>query len=555
MGFVTGMLAGMLRRNIDPTLLLAELDIDLADAASRVPLDRYATLYNLVIRELGDEGFGLFSTPMGRGSFEFLCRGMLGAPTLADGLDRARRFLAIVLPDLSVSVNRGDDRAELHIREAAPLTASPNDPARVFAFEWLLRLLHSLSCWLVGRGLALDSVDFPFAPPAHADDYALVYTARSSFIEGPQLTARFNATLLDLPIRRDEAALSSFLEGAPGRISMLYRRDRNTVIRVRDLIRDALPASLTQDEAANRLHMSPRTLHRRLRKKARAFAASRRPCAGTWPWPASPRPASPSPGWPPTWAMPTPRPSTGPSPAGPACRRSATASTSPSPHRIPAAPSLDRDAPRLMPTDLTALTEDLIRDADGLFAGLLRNAMIGIYIIQDELFRYANPRFAEMFGYTQEEICGAIGPKDLIAPGEEAKVRDAIRQRLDGLADTAHYSFEGLRKDGSRIDLEVFGNRTEFDGRPAIIGMLVDITARCAAERTATERLSFIGQLIEAIPSPLFFKDETARYVGCNKAFEAFIMRPRAELIGRSVFDISPPELAARYHEADQALL
>jgi PAS domain S-box-containing protein len=207
-----------------------------------------------------------------------------------------------------------------------------------------------------------------------------------------------------------------------------------------------------------------------------------------------------------------------------------------------------------MPTDLTALTEDLIRDADGLFAGLLRNAMIGIYIIQDELFRYANPRFAEMFGYTQEEICGAIGPKDLIAPGEEAKVRDAIRQRLDGLADTAHYSFEGLRKDGSRIDLEVFGNRTEFDGRPAIIGMLVDITARCAAERTATERLSFIGQLIEAIPSPLFFKDEQPATWAATRPSRPSLMRPRAELIGRSVFDISPPELAARYHEADQAL-
>ncbi|MCK6393944.1 AraC family transcriptional regulator [Zoogloea sp.] len=271
MGFVTGMLAGMLRRNINPALLLAELDIDLADAATRVPLDRYATLYNLVIRELHDEGFGLFSGPMGPGSFEFLCRGMLGAPTLADGLDRARRFLAIVLPDLQVCVVRGDDRAELHIREAQPLTPTPDDPARVFAFEWLLRLLHSLSCWLVGRGLSLDSVDFPFSPPAHADDYALVYTARSRFIDGPQLTARFNATLLDLPIRRDEAALSSFLEGAPGRISMLYRRDRNTVTRVRDLIRDALPASLTQDEAADRLHMSPRTLHRRLEEEGASF--------------------------------------------------------------------------------------------------------------------------------------------------------------------------------------------------------------------------------------------------------------------------------------------
>jgi AraC-like DNA-binding protein len=141
----------------------------------------------------------------------------------------------------------------------------------VFAFEWLLRLIHSLSCWLVGRGLALDSVDFPFARPAHADDYALVYTERSAFIGGRVLTARFNATLLELPIRRDEAALASFLDGAPGRISMLYRRDRATVTRVRDLIRHALPASLSQDDVAAQLHMSPRTLHRRLDEEGSSF--------------------------------------------------------------------------------------------------------------------------------------------------------------------------------------------------------------------------------------------------------------------------------------------
>ena len=271
MGFVSGMLSGMLHRNKNPVHLLAGLDINLADTASRVPVNRYATLYNRIIADLDDEAFGLFDTRMRPGSFEFLCRGMLGAPSLADSLDRARRFLSIVLPDLAVSIERSVDRAELRITEAAPLMAGPDDPARVFAFEWLLRLIHSLSCWLVGRGLALDSVDFPFSRPAHADDYTLVYTERSSFVGGSRLTARFNATLLDLPIRRDEAALASFLEGAPGRISMLYRRDRATVLRVRDLIRDALPASLSQDEAASRLHMSPRTLHRRLDEEGASF--------------------------------------------------------------------------------------------------------------------------------------------------------------------------------------------------------------------------------------------------------------------------------------------
>ena len=184
MGFVTGMVAALPAHAHDPAPLLARLDIDPGDPASRVPLDRYALLYNRVIAELGDEGFGLFSVRMPPGCFEFLCRGMLSAPTLAESLDRARRFLAIVLPDLAVGIHRAGHHAELQIAETRPLAPTPDAPGRVFAFEWLLRLIHSLSCWLVGRGLALDSVDFPFARPAHADDYALVYTERSAFIGG-----------------------------------------------------------------------------------------------------------------------------------------------------------------------------------------------------------------------------------------------------------------------------------------------------------------------------------------------------------------------------------
>jgi hypothetical protein len=164
----------------------------------------------------------------------------------------------------------------------------------VFAFEWLLRLIHSLSCWLVGRGLALDSVDFP-SPGRPTPTTTRWYTERSAFIGGRVLTARFNATLLELPIRRDEAALASFLDGAPGRISMLYRRDRATVTRVRDLIRDALPASLSQDDVARSSTCRRAPCTAASTRKGRASAPSRRPCAATWPCRASPRPATPSP--------------------------------------------------------------------------------------------------------------------------------------------------------------------------------------------------------------------------------------------------------------------
>jgi AraC-like DNA-binding protein len=276
MGFVTGMLAGLARHGIDPRPLLAEAGVDIADTASRIPVERYAALYNRINRRLDDEGFGLFAQALRGGSFEFLCRSCISAPTLAEALQRASRFLRIVLPDLAVSIRRQHGRAELLISESRRLADHPDDAGRVFAFEWLLRLLHGLACWLAGRGLALDSVIFPYRRPPHATDYPLIFTEDSRFaptVPGGvgTLVASFNANLLDLPIRRDEAALAAFLDGAPGKITMLYRRDREMVIRVRDLLRAALPATMSLEEIADRLHLSPRTIHRRLEAEGSSF--------------------------------------------------------------------------------------------------------------------------------------------------------------------------------------------------------------------------------------------------------------------------------------------
>ena len=274
------MLAGLERQGVEHTPLLSEIGINLAEPASRIPLRQYAALYNAVVRRLDDEGFGLFSTPLRGGSFEFLCRGMLGAATLEAALQRASRFLRLILPDLAVNIRRRGDTAELQIAETRRLADNTEDIGRVFAFEWLLRLLHGLSCWLAGRGLNLDSVIFPYRRPPHADDYALIFTEDSRFaptVPGGKgtLVASFQANLLELPLRRDEAALATFLEGAPGKITALYRRDREMVLRVRDLLREALPALPDQQQVADRLHLSPRSLHRRLEEEGSSFRAIR----------------------------------------------------------------------------------------------------------------------------------------------------------------------------------------------------------------------------------------------------------------------------------------
>ncbi len=283
-GFVTGMLSGLRARRVDPLPLLRAASIPasvLAERRVRVPIASYVALYNAVVRELGDEGFALFREPLRPGTFEFLCRSVAGSATLGEALDRAARFLGLVLPDLGVRVARSGGSGWLEIAERRRLHARLADPRRVFAFEWLLRLLHALACWLVGRGIALDTVRFPFPRPPHAGDYALVYAERCAFLDesagaaapSPPLAASFDAALLDLPVVREPSEVEAFLEGAPGRISMLYRRDRGLARAVRELLGRDLAEAPDLAAAARTLGLSPRTLHRRLRDEGSGFRA------------------------------------------------------------------------------------------------------------------------------------------------------------------------------------------------------------------------------------------------------------------------------------------
>ncbi len=68
-----------------------------------------------------------------------------------------------------------------------------------------------------------------------------------------------------------------------------------------------------------------------------------------------------------------------------------------------------------------------------------------------------------------------------------------------------------------------------------------DITKRKTAEIALHENLRFLQHLINAIPSPIFYKDIDGIYRGCNSAFEKYLGKRQDEIIGKSVHDVSPP--------------
>jgi len=67
-------------------------------------------------------------------------------------------------------------------------------------------------------------------------------------------------------------------------------------------------------------------------------------------------------------------------------------------------------------------------------------------------------------------------------------------------------------------------------------------------------QVSFLQMLINAIPNPIYYKDSSGRYQGCNRAFEESFGVSRNELVGKAVHDIFPRQIADMHHKSDQEL-
>jgi PAS domain S-box-containing protein len=85
--------------------------------------------------------------------------------------------------------------------------------------------------------------------------------------------------------------------------------------------------------------------------------------------------------------------------------------------------------------------------------------------------------------------------------------------------------------------------------------MVEDITERKKAEESLRENLQFLQELIDRIPTPIFYKDETGRYRVCNRAFEEYSRRPRHEILDKTAPEVLPPELANQYEALDSKAL
>jgi diguanylate cyclase (GGDEF)-like protein/PAS domain S-box-containing protein len=128
------------------------------------------------------------------------------------------------------------------------------------------------------------------------------------------------------------------------------------------------------------------------------------------------------------------------------------------------------------------------------FRLIVEESLTGVYLIQNDRLVYGNPRLADMFGYSREEFLALPSVLDVIADSHRDLVREKLRQRIAGELTAVEYTIRGVRKDGRFIDLDVRSVRTMHAGAPAVIGSMIDISARAQLER-ALRDLSLTDEL------------------------------------------------------------
>jgi len=197
------------------------------------------------------------------------------------------------------------------------------------------------------------------------------------------------------------------------------------------------------------------------------------------------------------------------------------------------------------------------QQSESKFRSLVEQSLVGVYVIQEGRFIYVNPRMANIFGYSIEEMTSAkVTLREIIHDEDWPIVEKQIQRRMTGEIATAHYTFRACRKDGFLINVEVLGSPGLYNGKPSILGTAMDITERKMAEAKLAEASNLLDTLLSNSPDSIYFKDLQSRFVCVSKGFEKlFHVSDIKALTGKTDFDFFDTEHAREAFQDEQEII
>ncbi|QCU89632.1 PAS domain-containing hybrid sensor histidine kinase/response regulator [Thiomicrorhabdus sediminis] len=162
-------------------------------------------------------------------------------------------------------------------------------------------------------------------------------------------------------------------------------------------------------------------------------------------------------------------------------------------------------------------------------------------------------RFLGRWNYAKGANFAAL--LESIDSNDQQAVKDAVEEHLSSRW-PLNVTFSTTSEDGHRLWLNMTGfAEWEGDEPVRLYGSLVDVTDNFSMRQQLKHREMFIEQLIDALPISIFVKDSLGCYKFFNKYAETLSGKMKSQVIGRTDFEIFPPEEAFKRHQHDQNIL
>ncbi|MEW5826031.1 MAG: HD domain-containing phosphohydrolase [Candidatus Bipolaricaulota bacterium] len=148
-----------------------------------------------------------------------------------------------------------------------------------------------------------------------------------------------------------------------------------------------------------------------------------------------------------------------------------------------------------------------LQESEERHRAVIENAVEAILVAQDGFIRFANPAATLLSGFSLDALM-ARPFLEMVHPDDRPLIEQRYRERLEGTRPTGPYAFRILRNDGEERWAEVRAVRFEWDGAPATLSFLRDVTqeraARLHEEIRRRQIESLTRALVEIAVSPRF---------------------------------------------------
>ena len=196
-------------------------------------------------------------------------------------------------------------------------------------------------------------------------------------------------------------------------------------------------------------------------------------------------------------------------------------------------------------TERIKAREALIR-SDERYQLLVESASEIILVAQDSIIVFVNNRFVDFTGYTKDEACG-MSIMQIIYPDDRELVAQSHIQRIHGKAVESCYSFRAVRKNGDIRWAEINAVIIEWEGRPATLNFITDITDKKNAEIELLNSNRNLQEIINFLPDPTFAVDLDGRITIWNHAMELLCGMHASEVLGQGDYLYAVPFYGTRH--------